>query len=260
MTKFRLSILTLITLFISSSVFISCSSDESVSDGFIKQGDVLNRINSDISSTKYYPDAENKYNYSAVNMKNFIESKNINFKFSNTKIDNESAFLNYKENLIEHYTSIGYTTMEIQDLFNDIDNINYENTEEMFNGMLSNETEKEILNAYVSIFENNTIDATEFSNITSIFENAISNSNFSEKEKRDMLTIFDVAKFMKTNDFIQIIEQNGTINIYGKDLETVCAGNMLVSMGAGAILGNGVGVVVGMFTGAWMSWKDGCFD
>lgn len=239
---------------------ISSCSKEEVKGGVelpLSQNDVLVSIKKDMKNKKYYPEAPNKYDYSATNFNNFLFVNNASLKKTN---DNEThSYESNKEKLRSYYLELGYSEEYLNDLFSKIENQSYVDSDEIINKVLTNEAEKNILREYIILLKNNSIDSNDFANITSIFEESVSKSDFSTKEKRDLLTIFNVGAYLKNKGLFKGLKAKNEF-AKGPDLETVCAGNMIAGLVLGGITGNGLGAAVGLLGGAWQNYKAGCFD
>jgi hypothetical protein len=247
MKKFNFSILFLAFLCLG---IVGCSTEESQepNEQMVEQSNLVAQINDEILNGVNYPNAENKYDYSAKNFENFLEVTELQ-KSSETK---ES----YRDKLTSYYESIGYEKEEIDFLFEQMPKYSYDSYEELIDTQISNSVEKEILKNYLNTLLDTSISEKEFERITSIYENTVSSADFTEKEKRDMLTVFDMGNFIKKNDFTNM--KYGSL--YKVDQNIVCAGNIIVYMTGGAVLANGLGAVVGIGYGLWADYKAGCMD
>lgn len=250
MKKLTFSILFLSVL---SLGIVSCSTEESneqaiqnEQNSVIEQADLIAHINSDITNGVNYAYPENKYDYSAKNFNSFLEAND----FERSSESKET----YISELTSYYESLGYTKEEIDLIFNEMPKYSYNSFEELIDDQIQNPVEAQILKDYLNTLMDNSISEKEFERITSVYENAISNADFTEKEKRDMLTVFDMGNYIKKNELSTM--KYGMI----KADEITCAGNIIIYMTGGAILANGAGAAVGIVYGLWADYNAGCMD
>ena len=255
----------IILLFLSLIIFLS-SCDNKINEITLEKEDVMNRIIFDLDKNNFYPDATNEFSYSEKYLNDYLNGAKISFK-SKSKNEHE-LYTFHRSQLFEHYQLYGYEIDYLTDLESSIMNYDLHQVGDpvktMENGGLITNLESQIISEYVSIFTSQSLSYDEFSDITSVFETHISNSNFSNLEKRNMLTIFNVIKDLQykiENDpSYSYIKINKLFSNGRPDDDTVCAGNVITGLLFGAATGNGPGAAIGMLAGLWADYTYGCFD
>lgn len=256
--------------------FLACSKDENIEKNTFEKSNAISLIQKDLLNKKYYNGEPNKYDYSSKNYVKYINRNQNIFNNNHLNSANKETALSLdeiKESVKDFYYDKGYSNNEIEDLFNlNLNNINqFSNYEELLtanveNGIIPQE-EKEIIELYLEYYFSIT-NYSEFCEITTTFTHYVNNSNFSEFEKRGMLTIFDTFKenFNQSQinnrsfSFSNQIKNNSN-NSYSKvDKDTECGGRMLIGMIGGGLAGNGIGFIVGTAGAFFENWVAGCFD
>lgn len=265
-------ILGITTIFISTLVFFSCSNDESSN---VKKENTLELIKKDLSIKKYYPNVKNKYDYSSINYNQFVIN---NQNLFNKPANNETGRLGityeqYKTAIIDFYKNSEHNSTEVEQKFEYSKSLldSYSNYHQMLDAYVQNgiipQEEREIIDAYIDYFFSQN-DYIELCNVTSTFVYYVNQSDFSEFEKRGMLTIFDTfkqnQKMFETSeqfDFLQFIKDNSTTSENGRpSKDTECGGRMIIGMVGGGLTGNGIGFLVGTAAAVFENWNAGCFD
>lgn len=267
---------------IGSLTFIACSEDNQTE---VSKKNSLQLIKKDILEKKFYPNEKNKYDYSSVNFKRFLNQNtslvnNIDTESNlSARVTDSVTLEEYKDAVINFYSDSEHSSTEINQRFEYTQSLSaqyeYDYTKMLedfvTNGVIPEE-EKDIILEYVNYFFT-TESFEEFTQITSVFTHYVNNSDFSEFEKRGMLTIFDTFKSNKDLleksytefKFLQLLQSNNTDGTTGKrrggpNAGLKCAGDVLVPMLGGAAVGNGLGFVVGFATGMWTAYSNGCMD
>ena len=270
---------------ISCIAFFACTKD---SQDIISKKNTLSLITNDIKSKKYYPDVKNKYDYSSVNFKKFINRNTdlVNNIKTESNENTELARVNsnvtldeYKEAVINFYSNTEHTSEEINAVFDKTlaASEKYGNDYKTMlddlvkSGKIPQEEEDIILDYIDKFFTTETF--AEFSQIATTYTYYVNNSDFTELEKRGMLTIFDTFKenkdlLEKANTefkFLQLL-QSGDIDgaatgrRSGPNAGIKCAGDVMVPMLLGAVSTNGLGFVCGFAAGMWSAYSNGCMD
>ena len=225
---------------------------------------VLNLIKEDIQNKKSYPDEKNEYDYSSKNYIAFLKgNKTMLESKSSTEEDYRNALINFYQNPNNSAQELNQKLDYTLDLIKTNQNY-YQLLDNLVKNRVINVDEKSIVIEYLNYFFSES-DYNNFVDITSIFTYHINKSQFSELEKRGMLTLFDAftaTKYLITNNksdykFLSLLNQN--LSAVGKSKEIDCAGNMLVGMLGGSLGGPG-GFAAGFVGGLWACYKDGCFD
>lgn len=227
-------------------------------------------IKSDINNGKNYLNEKNIYN--SKYFTGYLQSNKIFETNSNTvyNIKNESSADVFKKSAINYFSDKGYSSSEISQQFDKSLEliVKYDDYKDMLNDfvlekLIPNE-EKDIIIAYIDYFYL-TAKYDEFIRTTNIFTHYINESDFTEIEKRGMLTIFDALSINRTliengenYAFLELMQNNNYLN-KKPSLSTICAGNMIVGM-LGGSLGGPLGFVGGFMGGLWSCYTDGCFD
>ena len=255
---------TKIVFFVLILMLSSCeTSDIEIKEDVISKEKVLNKIKSDINNNLSYSNVINKYDYSSVFLDNYIKLK------KKSTFNKQSSYEYDKKNLISYYQSVGFSNSELENIFKKVEKLKFDSMEDMLKTMAPNEYERAILNFYIDIFYDVNISVEQFEQFTTIFEYYVDNSNFSTKGKRDMLTIFNILVYVRAeienNSIFSYIELKHNESFFDRQIilkndDIVYAGNILVYMGGGAILGNGPGAAVGILFGLWEDYKYGCFN
>lgn len=263
--------LAVMALLVSAIVFIACTDNDSSN---VTKENALSSIKKDLLNKKYFPQEKNKYDYSSRNFLNVLEKNKSLFNKNSLDTSGRSnlSIDDYKTAVVDYYKDTEHSSTEISDKFDySLSMISkYDNYQEMLNdfvekGIIPTE-EKDIILSYIDYFFN-VEDFNSFVAITSTFTHYVNESNFSEFEKRGMLTVFDTFKANKKllekeyseYKFLELIQSNET-DVSGKaTLSQKCAGNMIIGMVGGGLTGNGIGFVVGFAGGLWSCYADGCF-
>lgn len=258
---------TLLAITISSIIIYSCSNDEQVN---VSKQNALSLIKSDLEQKKYYPNVKNKYDYSSVNLRKFLNKNTALVNNKNSTHNKVKPSLDEcKTAVVQFYKNTEHDELKINEMFDSsLNAINtYENYDYMLadlvnKGTISSE-EKLVIDYYLELFFT-TNSSADLEQITSTFIYYINESDFSEFEKRGMLTIFDVMNankmMLKNNEdynFLQFFENSNTTNAK-PSMDTICAGNVITGLLFGAATGNGIGAVIGLAGGLWADYTAGC--
>jgi len=243
-----------ITLFVLLS--IGCSEEETTLDVNPKNRlSTLQLIQEDVKSRKSYPNVINDYDYSSDYWNTYANNNNL---YSNLSSKDYIAEL---ESLNQHYLNLGYNQVDLNNYLEFVENSRKNSVLETINylrdnGYIAVGDEYDILVYYIELFLSDEYAADEFDEITSVFVYHVNNTSLSDLQKRTLLTTFDMASNLKNE-----IENNELIVLSKMpDQEIVCAGDIIVGIVAGGILGNGPGAAIGLFTGLWAAYTDGCMD
>ena len=258
-------------LIISSAVFIACTKDD---NSTVTKENALSLIKKDIEINKFYPNVKNKYDYSSTNLNKFLNSNTdlVNCIKSTNRSTDSITLQQYKNAVIQFYSNSEHNAEEINDKFDfSLNNINENDDYKIMLDKFVNDgtipaEEREIIKAYVDYFIQ--VDFNTLCQVSTTFIYYVNQSNFSELEKRGMLTIFDVLKLNKSLmdqnaqfnflSFFQNISNNPASQNGKPTLEQKCAGNVIIGLLGGAATGNGIGACVGLACGLWTCYCDGC--
>ena len=216
---------------------------------------LLDQIERDVESNVSYPYVQNEYGYSSEYWNSFTSQYNF---YENLSTKNYETELN---NFYNHYESLGFNSSTLEGYSDFIESTKKSSISESIdslrdNGYIENEEEYDIITYYIDLFLDEKYSAEKFEEITSVFIYHVNQSNLGSLQKRTLLTTFDMASNLQYE-----IENNGLIGLSKMpDQEIVCAGDIIVGIAAGAILGNGPGAAIGLFTGLWAAYTDGCMD
>lgn len=263
----------LLALIISTTFLIKCTVNEENST--VSKENVLAFIKKDLASKKYYPNVKNKYDYSSANYKLFVTKNSHLFNNPSQKETGRLSITydQYKNAIIDFYKSTEHDSIEIAQKFEYSKSLmnTYSNYHLMLDAFVSNGIipveEREIIDAYIDYFFSQE-DYLELCQVTSTFIYYVNNSDFSEFEKRGMLTIFDTfkqnQKMFETNEqfeFLQFIKNNSSSNPSDRpSRDTVCGGRMVIGLVGGGLTGNGIGFLIGTAAAVFENWSSGCFD
>ena len=258
-------------------LFLTFSCNKENNDINISKKECLKYIRQDISNGKYYPNEKNKYDYSSANYFNFLTENRelINGKKSNDPSNRDGITLDdYKNAIIEFYADKGHDANEINERFvysetllSQYPSFNYSEMLESYveQNIIPSE-EKDIIIDYVDYFFSQD-DYETLLNVTSTYIYYVNNSDFSEFQKRGMLTIFDIfvenQRLYSANEqfsFLPLVNGNPPIPGGRPSKDTECGGRIILGIVGGAITGNGIGAVIGFGYALFEDWGSGCMD
>lgn len=234
-----------------------------------EKGNVLANIERDIQNGKFYPNEPNRYDYSSDKFAQFVRRNSAVYTIRDSRTSQRGALslAAYKDSVVAMFSAT-HNAQQIEEMFATTQQavarthdpiVLLDSLHQISEIPLE---QKQVLQSYLTFFKNET-DDTRIRQVASIYLHHINAANFTELEKRGMLTVVDI--FSENTDlfrdetlvFSQIFGI-GTVNRPSKD--TRCGGNIIVGIVLGAVTGNGVGAVVGGLGGVWQSYSEGCFD
>lgn len=96
--------------------------------------------------------------------------------------------------------------------------------------------------------------------ISKNFENLLSStSELSELSKRNLLTIISMIKHIKIQGPSELLEIGLFRKVRFQD-EVGCAGDVLIPFAIGAATANGLGAALGLVSGMWNAYRNGCME
>jgi len=234
---------------------------------------IIDEINSDINGNITRENVENLYDYSGLNLISVLRDiHNVN------ELAYESSTLMNDVEL--ELVSLGYDSADIVAWKSDVQNVI--DNETTLSGLISsvnggepnNALQADILTEMINYIQLET-SYNEMVRISDIFTYHINNSaTLSSKEKQDLLTVSSsmkaIADFGDESNWNNafIVSSSSDPNYIGnasvactcKPSGKLCATSVLVPLIGGAILGNGLGVIVGFFSGMATAYGNGCMD
>jgi hypothetical protein len=259
-----------LALTIVGAIFIACTKENAT---VVTKENALELIKKDLSNKKYYPNVKNKYDYSSVNLNNFIHQNADLVNNVNKTGKTDITLDDYKSAVINFYSNTEHSAEEINQKFDSSKSLidTYSDYHQMLDAFVANGTitqeERVIIDSYIDYFFSQD-DYVSLCQVTSTYIYYINQSDFSEIEKRGMLTMFDVFKknqeLYNANEqfsFLPFVTNAPASTVNGRpSKDTECGGRIVICLVGGGILGNGLGACIGLCTALFENWVSGCFE
>lgn len=187
----------------------------------------------------------------------------------------------YKAHVLQLYSSAGHGSTEVNTLFQATQSMVEKSSS--YSKLLDNlsssgaisDGENKVLKDYLALFSSEG-DKESFQQKTTVYIHYINNSNFPALEKRGMLTVFDILsdnqKIFSDSKYVfskawgvdssksSKTPKSSDRTTFRLSMDTACGGRIIIGLVGGAILGNGLGGLIGVGAALFENAAAGCWD